>query len=135
MAAVVFEVQRYVDSLTEVGVPKRQAKRFAELMGETFIHYADKFVTQDYLDSRFGEQKEYIDRRLIEQTALFEQRFSEQNAYIEERLSEQRHYMDERFSSIDVRFARIDARFNELFWMLGIGFTVLIIPQLQAWFS
>ena len=153
MAAVIFEVQPYIDSLTEVGVPKRQAKRFAELMGETFIHYADKFVTQDYLDARFGGQKEYIDRRFTEQTAQFEQRFSEQSAHFEKRfseqdayidkcLSEQRYYMDERFAevdkrfaAIDVKFARIDSRFNELFWMMGIGFTVLIIPQLQAWFS
>ncbi len=86
-------------------------------MGETFIHYADKLVTKYYLDARFREHTHYIDMR-----------FAEQNAYIDKRFGEQDIALENRFSSIEVRLA-------QLFWMMGIGFTVLIIPQLQTWLS
>ena len=117
MAALIFDVQQCADNLAEVGILPKHARRFAEVMSETFIYYADKLVTKDYLDARFGEQTQYIDMRFVEQ-----------NAYIDKRFAEQDIALEKRFSSIEVRLA-------QLFWMMGIGFTVLIIPQLQTWLS
>jgi hypothetical protein len=33
----------------------------------------------------------------------------------------------------DAHEARMNTKFTLLFWMLGVGFSVLIIPQLQGW--
>jgi hypothetical protein len=64
MTALIFETQKCADSLIEAGVPPRQAKRHAEIMADTFIHYADKLVTKDYLDARFDAQWEKINGEL-----------------------------------------------------------------------
>ena len=101
----------------EVGVPRKQANRYAELMAESFVHYADKLVTRDYLDARLDGQWEKINSRFVQMQSRFDGQFTQMQ------------------SNIDMRFAAVDGKFRQLFWMVGIGFTVLIIPQLQAWFS
>jgi hypothetical protein len=88
-----------------------------ELMAESFVHYADKLVTRDYLDARLDGQWEKIDSRFAQMQAEFDGRFAQMR------------------SDIDMRFAAVHSKFTQLFWMMGIGFTVLVIPQLQAWFS
>jgi hypothetical protein len=39
-------------------------------------------------------------------------------------------YLDARLDGFE---ARMDSRFTLIFWMMGLGFSVLIIPQLQNW--
>ena len=117
MAAVIFETQKCAESLVEVGVPRKQANRYAELMAESFVHYADKLVTRDYLDARLDGQWEKINGRFAQMQSQFDGRLAQFQ------------------SDIDMRFAAVDHKFTQLFWMMGIGFTVLVIPQLQAWFS
>jgi hypothetical protein len=128
MAAVIFETQKCAESLVEVGVPRKQANRYAELMAESFVHYADKLVTRDYLDARFDGQWEKINSRLAQMQAEFDGRFTQMQAEFDGRFAQMR-------SDIDMRFAAVHSKFTQLFWMMGIGFTVLVIPQLQAWFS
>ncbi len=41
-------------------------------------------------------------------------------------------YLDARLDALE---AHMEAKFNTIYWMMGMGFTVLVIPQLQAWFS
>jgi len=41
-------------------------------------------------------------------------------------------YLDARVEALE---ARINSKLVLLTWMIGIGFSVLIIPQLQAWLS
>jgi hypothetical protein len=128
MAAVIFETQKCAESLVEVGVPRKQANRYAELMAESFVHYADKLVTRDYLDARLDGQWEKINSRLAQMQAEFDGRFVQMQASFDGRFAQMR-------SDIDMRFAAVHSKFTQLFWMMGIGFTVLVIPQLQAWFS
>jgi DNA anti-recombination protein RmuC len=150
MAAVIFETQKCAESLVEVGVPRKQANRYAELMAESFVHYADKLVTRDYLDARLDGQWEKIDSRFAQMQAEFDGRFVQMQASFDGRFAQMRSDIDMRFaqmqaqldgrfaqmrSDIDMRFAAVHSKFTQLFWMMGIGFTVLVIPQLQAWFS
>jgi hypothetical protein len=128
MAAVIFETQKCAESLVEVGVPRKQANRYAELMAESFVHYADKLVTRDYLDARLDGQWEKINGRFAQMQSSIDMRFSQMQSQFDGRFAQMQ-------SDIDARFAAVDSRFTQLFWMMGIGFTVLVIPQLQAWFS
>ena len=150
MAAVIFETQKCADSLVEAGVPRRQAKRHAEVMAETFVHYADKLVTQDYLDARLEGQWEKINSRFAQMQSDIEMRFAQMQSQFDGkfarlvsdtdvRFGQMQSQLDVRFAEqqtrMDIGFARVDSKFRQLFWMMGIGFTVLIIPQLQAWLS
>ena len=139
MSAVIFETQKCAESLVEVGVPRIQANRYAELMAESFVHYADKLVTRDYLDARFDGQWEKINSRFAQMQSQFDGRFAQMQSQFDGRFSQMQSQFDGRFaqmqSNIDMRFAAVEHKFTQLFWMMGIGFTVLIIPQLQAWFS
>ena len=128
MSAVIFETHKYAESLVEVGVPRKQANRYAELMAESFVHYADKLVTRDYLDARFDGQWEKINSRFAQMQSQFDGRFAQMQSQFDGRFAQMQ-------SNIDMRFAAVEHKFTQLFWMMGIGFTVLIIPQLQAWFS
>ncbi len=77
-------------------------------MAESFIYNTDSLVTKDYLDAKLEKfvTKDYLDARFNDLEAR-----------------------------MDARFARFESRFTVLYWMMGLGFSVLIIPQLQAWFS
>jgi len=150
MAAVIFETQKCAESLVEVGVPRKQANRYAELMAESFVHYADKLVTRDYLDARldgqwekingrFAQMQSNIDLRFSQMQSQFDGRFAQMQSHFEGRFTQMQSDIDARFaqmqSDIEARFAAVDSKFTQLFWMMGIGFTVLVMPQLQAWFS
>ena len=62
------------------------------------------------------------------------------------RFIEERSYMDKRFSQVERQLIRmkagtdmgllnLDHKINVLFLMVGLGFTVLIIPMLKAFFA
>jgi len=43
-----------------------------------------------------------------------------------------RDYLEKSLAAFE---ARMGVKFTLLFWMMGIGFAVLIIPRLQVWFG
>ncbi len=114
-------MQQHADKLVEFDVPSTQAKGHAtvlvDILLEMVTQLTEVFVTRDYLDARFAEQNRYMDSRFHE----IDQRF----AAIDSRFVDQRAYMDDRFS-------RLEGRMSHLFWMVGLGFSVLIIPQLRV---
>ncbi len=131
MAAIAFDTLKFAQRLIAAGVPREQAEAQAEVMGEAFIHNTDALVTKDYMDEKLEGfiTKSYLDEKLKNFVT---------KAYLDEKLKNfvTRDYLDVRLSELETRFeSKLDQRFRSLSWMITVGFTVLVIPQLQALFS
>ena len=99
--------------LAEVGIPEAHAERIVEVMTDTLTKVTDRLVTRDHLDLRIQEQHAYMDKR-----------FSE----LESRMIKTK-------AETDVSMMGLGNKLNILSLMVGLGFTVLIIPMLKGLFS
>ncbi len=106
MVSMAFDTLRYARRLREAGVPEPQADVQAELMAEAFGFYADNLLTRDYFD----QFRESLDARFAEQEAKL-------------------------IARMDARFFKQDRILMLHTWMLGLITLVLVVPQLQAWFT
>ena len=68
-----------------------------------FIHKLDSLVTRDYLDTRFTEFETRIEAK-----------------------------MDRRFAAVDVRFERMQGRFNLVYWMQGLTLACVVVPLIRS---
>ena len=68
-----------------------------------FIHNFDTLVTRDYLDTRFTEFETRIEAK-----------------------------MDRRFAAVDVRFERMQGRFNLVYWMQGLTLACVVVPLIRS---
>ncbi len=106
MAAVAFDTLKYVKGLVEVGIPQAHAERQAQMMAEVLELNLDNLVSKDYLDARLSDLEKNMEKQFSAMDSKWEGRFSELTS--------------------DLRVLKFG---------MGIGFTVLIIPQLQTWLS
>ena len=68
-----------------------------------FIHKLDSLVTRDYLDTRFTGFETRIEAKV-----------------------------DRRFAAVDVRFERMQGRFNLAYWMQGLTLACVMVPLLRS---
>ena len=103
MSAVAFDSLEYAHQLEAVGMPREQAEVVAKGVTRMFIHNFDTLVTRDYLDTRFTEFETRIEAK-----------------------------MDRRFAAVDVRFERMQGRFNLVYWMQGLTLACVVVPLLRS---
>ena len=84
-------------------MPREQAEVVAKGVTRMFIHNFDTLVTRDYLDTRFTEFETRIEAK-----------------------------MDRRFAAVDVRFERMQGRFNLVYWMQGLTLACVVVPLLRS---
>ena len=84
-------------------MPREQAEVVAKGVTRMFIHNFDTLVTRDYLDTRFTEFETRIEAK-----------------------------MDRRFAAVDVRFERMQGRFNLVYWMQGLTLACVVVPQIRS---
>ena len=84
-------------------MPREQAEVVAKGVTRMFIHNFDSLVTRDYLDTRFTEFETRIEAK-----------------------------MDRRFAAVDVRFERMQGRFNLVYWMQGLTLACVVVPLLRS---
>ncbi|MCP5188083.1 MAG: hypothetical protein H6991_09965 [Pseudomonadales bacterium] len=72
-------------------------------MTRMFIHNFDTLVTRDYLDTRFTGFETRIEAK-----------------------------MDRRFAAVDVRFERMQGRFNLVYWMQVLTLACVVVPLLRS---
>ncbi len=113
MATITFDTLKCMKRLKEAGVPAAQAEAQAEVLAEAFVQNVDNLVTRDYLDVRM----EALDSRFEAIDSRFEA-------------------LDSRFEALDSRLEALESRMNGKFrlqnWMMGIAFSILVLPQLRA---
>lgn len=103
MSAVAFDSLEYAHQLEAVGMPREQAEVVAKGVTRMFIHNFDTLVTRDYLDTRFTEFETRIEAK-----------------------------MDRRFAAVDVRFERMQGRFNLVYWMQGLTLACVVVPLIRS---
>lgn len=151
MATLTFDSLKYARRLREGGVPEPQADVHAELMVEAFGFYADNILTKDHFEAVLDAK---LDARFAEQDARLDKRFAEQEAGLDKRFAEQEARFDKRFTALEFRIGRLEDRMDSVeaciqnltkitlriertqfvhSWILGIGVTALVVPQLNAW--
>ncbi|TXS90867.1 hypothetical protein FV139_18035 [Parahaliea maris] len=113
MAAIAFDTLSCARRLIAAGIPEQQADVLAELMAQAFVHNVDQLVTKDYLDARFD---------------AFESRINQQFVTLEKQ-------MDERFALADQNFAKIEGKFQLLYWMMGVVIATTVLPTLASFFG
>ena len=106
MAAVGFDTLKYAKGLVEVGLPQAHAERQAQMMAEVLELNLDNLVSKDFLDARLTGLEKNMELQFSAMDSKWENRFS--------------------VLTSDLRVVKFG---------MGIGFTVLIIPQLQVWLS
>ena len=79
-----------------------------------FIHNFDTLVTRDYLDTRFTRFETRIEAKM-------DRRFTEMAGDI-----------DRRFAVVDVRFERVQGRFNLVYWMQGLTLACVVVPLIRS---
>ena len=84
-------------------MPREQAEVVAKGVTRMFIHNFDSLVTRDYLDTRFTEFETRIEAK-----------------------------MDRRFAAVDVRFERMQGRFNLVYWMQGLTLACVVVPLIRS---
>ncbi|MCP5148615.1 MAG: hypothetical protein H6991_09980 [Pseudomonadales bacterium] len=84
-------------------MPREQAEVVAKGVTRMFIHNFDTLVTRDYLDTRFTEFETRIEAK-----------------------------MDRRFAAVDVRFERMQGRFNLVYWMQGLTLACVVVPLIRS---
>ena len=107
MAAVAFDSLEYAHQLEAAGMPRAQAEVIAQGLTSMFVHNFDSLVTKDYLDARFAESDAKVDARFVQLEAK----------------------MDMRFAESDMRFERMEGKFNLVFWMLGLTMICVVVPE------
>lgn len=81
-----------------------------------------KFITPD-LHSTFKTFSEQEKLNLLERIVRVEDAIKAQNDKIELLL----HQMDKRFEQVDKRFEQVDKRFSVTQWIIGLGFTLIVV--------
>ena len=114
MAAVAFDPLEYTHQLEASGVPREQAEVHAKAMTAMFLHNFDALVTKDYLDSRFSEFETRVEATMDKRFLLVESE------------------MSQRFAAVDLRFERMDGRFNLVYWMQGITIVCVVVPVIHG---
>ena len=122
MSASTLDVLAYAKDLEGAVLTRVQAEAIARGTIQMQAQHFDSLVTREHFDltvERFEHRFEVIDER-------FES-------------------IDKRFDGIDKRFDRLEGRIGNLesmklqvsllTWMMGLVIVVLVVPQLQAWFS
>ena len=87
-------------------MPREQAEVVAKGVTRMFIHNFDTLVTRDYLDTRFTEFETRIEAK-----------------------------MDRRFAAVDVRFERMQGRFNLVYWMQGLTLACVVVPLIRSFLA
>lgn len=118
MATLAFDSLRYARRLQEVGMPEPQADVLAELMVEAFGFYANNILTKDHFEA-------VLDAR-------FDRRFTSLECRIG-RLEERMDSVDASMQHLTRLMVRIERTQFVHSWILGIGVTALVVPQLTGW--
>ena len=104
-----------------------------------FIHNFDSLVTRDYLDTRFTEFETRIeakmDRRFAELAGDINRRFGEMTGEFDRRLGELAGDTDRRFAAVDVRFERVEGKFNLVYWMQGLTLACVVVPLIRSFLA
>ena len=136
MSAVAFDSLEYAQQLEAVGMSREQAEVVAKGVTKMFIHNFDSLVTRDYLDTRFTEFETRIeakmDRRFAELAGDINRRFAEMTGEFDRRLGELASDTDRRFAAVDVRFERVEGKFNLVYWMQGLTLACVMVPLLRS---
>jgi hypothetical protein len=114
MSAVAFDSLEYAHQLEAAGMPREQAEVVAKGVTRMFIHNFDSLVTRDYLDTRFTEFETRIEAKM-------DRRFAEMAGDI-----------DRRFAAVDLRFERVEGKFNLVYWMQGLTLACVVVPLIRS---
>ena len=139
MSAVAFDSLEYAQQLEAVGMSREQAEVVAKGVTKMFIHNFDSLVTRDYLDTRFTEFETRIeakmDRRFAELAGDINRRFGEMTGEFDRRLGELAGDTDRRFAAVDVRFERVEGKFNLVYWMQGLTLACVVVPLIRSFLA
>ena len=139
MSAVAFDSLEYAQQLEAVGMSREQAEVVAKGVTRMFIHNFDSLVTRDYLDTRFTEFETRIeakmDRRFAELAGDINRRFGEMTGEFDRRLGELASDTDRRFAAVDVRFERVEGKFNLVYWMQGLTLACVVVPLIRSFLA
>ena len=139
MSAVAFDSLEYAQQLEAVGMSREQAEVVAKGVTRMFIHNFDSLVTRDYLDTRFTEFETRIeakmDRRFAELAGDINRRFAEMTGEFDRRLGELASDTDRRFAAVDVRFERVEGKFNLVYWMQGLTLACVVVPLIRSFLA
>ena len=139
MSAVAFDSLEYAQQLEAVGMSREQAEVVAKGVTKMFIHNFDSLVTRDYLDTRFTEFETRIeakmDRRFAELAGDINRRFGEMTGEFDRRLGELASDTDRRFAAVDVRFERVEGKFNLVYWMQGLTLACVVVPLIRSFLA
>ena len=139
MSAVTFDSLEYAHQLEAAGMPREQAEVVAKGLTTMFIHNFDALVTRDYLDTRFTEFETRIeakmDRRFAELAGDINRRFAEMTGEFDRRLGELASDTDRRFAAVDVRFERVEGKFNLVYWMQGLTLACVVVPLIRSFLA
>ena len=139
MSAVAFDSLEYAQQLEAVGMSREQAEVVAKGVTKMFIHNFDSLVTRDYLDTRFTEFETRIeakmDRRFAELAGDINRRFAEMTGEFDRRLGELASDTDRRFAAVDVRFERVEGKFNLVYWMQGLTLACVVVPLIRSFLA
>ena len=139
MSAVAFDSLEYAQQLEAVGMSREQAEVVAKGVTRMFIHNFDSLVTRDYLDTRFTEFETRIeaklDRRFAELAGDINRRFGEMTGEFDRRLGELAGDTDRRFAAVDVRFERVEGKFNLVYWMQGLTLACVVVPLIRSFLA
>ena len=122
MSTVEIDVLAYAKSLEDAGFNRLQAEAIARGNSTMLAQRFDALVTQasfDLTKEQFEREFEQVNRRFGE---------------VDRRLDR----VDQRLDSIEARLGGLDTMKSQvtvLTWMMGLVILVLVVPQLQAWFS
>ena len=139
MSAVAFDSLEYAHQLEAAGLSREQAEVVAKGVTRMFIHNFDSLVTRDYLDTRFTEFETRIeakmDRRFAELAGDINRRFAEMTGEFDRRLGELASDTDRRFAAVDVRFERVEGKFNLVYWMQGLTLACVVVPLIRSFLA
>ena len=139
MSAVAFDSLEYAQQLEAVGMSREQAEVVAKGVTRMFIHNFDSLVTRDYLDTRFTEFETRIeakmDRRFAELAGDINRRFAEMTGEFDRHLGELAGDTDRRFAAVDVRFERVEGKFNLVYWMQGLTLACVVVPLIRSFLA
>jgi hypothetical protein len=127
MAAIVFDPLEYTHQLEASGVPREQAEVHAKAMTAMFLHNFDALVTKDYLESRFSEFETRVEATMARRFMEVDKHFVDMETKLDTRFALFESEMSQRFALVDLRFERMDGRFNLLYWMQGITIACVMV--------
>ena len=128
-----------VGDVEAAGMSREQAEVVAKGVTRMFIHNFDSLVTRDYFDTRFTEFETRIeakmDRRFAELAGDINRRFAEMTGEFDRRLGERASDTDRRFAAVDVRFERVEGKFNLVYWMQGLTLACVVVPLIRSFLA